>query len=527
MNLDWSFPYSSQRMPIFAKNVVTTSQPLAAQAGMEAFRRGGNAVDAALATAMALTVVEPTMNGIGGDVFAIIWDGQKLHALNASGRAPMAWSPEYFSKFGKIPMRGWNSVTVPGAVSAWVALSEKFGKLKMEDHATAAIKYAQNGFPVSPITSHLWKNTPTEVKDVPGFMAAFCPQGRAPEPGELFSFADQARTLDLIAQSKGQAFYRGELAQSMVADAQKHGGALSLQDLSAHEVDWVDTLSMDFAGYTLHELPPNGMGIASLIALGILNFTDLKNCPLDSVESTHLQIEAIKLAFADAAEFVADIGHMKTSVSQLLDPAYHAKRARLIDAQKARPATHGAPAEGGTVYLTAADQNGMMVSFIQSNWWGFGSGVVVPGTGISLHNRGTGFNLIPGHCNEVGGGKRPYHTILPGFVTKGGQPVMSFGVMGGSFQAQGHVQMLVRTALYQQNPQAASDALRWRFVSGLEVKLEEGTSESVVKKLRDIGHQISVEPKSAFGGAQLIWRQENGIYAGASDHRKDGQAVGF
>lgn len=521
----WSFPYAWPRTPILAANVVCTSQPLAAQAGLRMLADGGSAADAIVATAITLTVVEPVSNGIGSDAFAIVSDGERLHGLNASGRAPAAWTPEFFGGNG-VPMMGWNSVTVPGAVSAWVELHAKFGKLPFERLFSPAISYARNGFLVSPTVAAQWAAQVPLFKDQPGFAEAFMPDGRAPKPGELFTFPDQAATLEQIAATNGEAFYRGDLAAKLEAHAAANGGVLRARDLGAHRPDWVGTLSGTYRGYTIHEIPPNGGGIIALIALGILERFDMSSLPVDSADSVHLQIEALKLACADAQAYVADIDHMTLPPERLLDREYLEQRAALIDPERANPASAGTP-KGGTVYLTAADASGLMVSMIQSNYLGFGSGVVVPGTGISLQNRGAGFTAAQGHPNQVGPGKRPYHTIIPGFVTKDGAPVMSFGVMGGPMQPQGHVQVVVRIADYGQNPQAACDGPRFRWVEGLQVSCEKGFPESTLDELRRRGHDlITVDDYMAFGSCQAIWRLDDG-YLAASDPRRDGQAVAF
>ena len=525
---DWQFPYPSQRMPILARNCVATSQPLAAQAGLRMLMKGGSAVDAVLATAISLTVLEPTSNGIGSDAFAILWDGKKLQGLNASGRSPAAWTPARFKGLDAMPQRGWDSVTVPGAVAAWVELSRKYGKLPFADLFEPAIKYAAEGFMVSPTIARLWDNQLPELKSLPGYAEAFMPKGRAPHAGESFVFPDQARTLQRIAETKGEAFYKGDLAEKMVAHAKQFGGAMSLDDLASHKVDWVDPIGQNYRGYTLHEIPPNGQGIGALISLGILENFDMGSLAVDSADSLHVQLEAMKLAFADIYEYVSDPSTMRVTPAQMLDRAYLAGRAKMIDMKKAQNPGFGTPPKGGTVYLTAADASGMMVSYIQSNYAGFGSGVVVNGTGISMQNRGYGFVLKPGHANEVGPQKRPFQTIIPAFVTKDGQPVMSFGVMGGSMQAQGHSQVMVRFADYGQNPQAAADAPRWRIDEGLNFGIEPGVDADVVAELRRRGHQISEADRwsTDFGRAQLIYKMEDG-YLAASERRTDGQAVGF
>jgi gamma-glutamyltranspeptidase/glutathione hydrolase len=490
--------------------------------------KGGNAVDAILATAIALTIVEPTSNGIGSDAFCILWDGKKLQGLNASGRSPAGWSLQRFKGVPAMPQRGWESVTVPGAVSAWVSLSEKYGKLPFADLFEPAIKYASEGFLVSPTIARLWANQVQELQSQPGFADAFMPRGRAPQPGEKFSFPAQAKVLQRIAETKGEAFYRGELAEKIAAFAKQHGAALTLEDLASHQNDWVEPLGLDYRGYTLHEIPPNGQGIAALVALGILENFDVSALPVDSVDSLHLEIEAMKLAFADTYEYVSDSATMRVKPSDMLDKAYLKERSKLIDPNKARTPAFGQPARGGTVYLTAADESGMMVSYIQSNFSGFGSGVVVPGTGISLQNRGSGFSVKADHANVVAPRKRPFHTIIPGFVTHKGQPLMAFGVMGGSMQAQGHTQVISRMVDYRQNPQAAADAPRWRIDTGLELAIEHGVASDVIDGLRSRGHQIQQADRwsTDFGRAQLIYKLEDG-YCGASERRTDGQAVGY
>ncbi len=524
----WTNPYPWPRRPLLAKNVVATSQPLAAQAGLQMLAGGGNAVDAILATAITLTLVEPVSNGIGSDAYAIVWDGKELHGLNASGRSPEGWTPEFFKGQAAMTQRGWNSVTVPGCVSAWRMLSEKFGKLPFEKLFEAAMRYGREGFLVSPTIASQWAKQVPELKSQPGFAEAFLPNGRAPQPGELFRFPDHAATLEAIATTKGEAFYNGPLSERLASHSKQHGGVLRASDMAAHKSDWIAPLQMNYRGYTLHELPPNGQGMVALIALGILEQFDMRSHPVDGPDSLHLQIEAQKLAFADAWRYIADLEHMDIKPRQLLDAGYLKDRAKLIDMKRAQAFPHGTPPKGGTVYLTAADASGMMVSYIQSNYMGFGSGVVVPGTGISLQNRGGTFVLKPGHPNCVGPKKRPYQTIIPGFVTKEGKPVMSFGVMGGTMQPQGHAQMMVRIADYGQHPQAACDGPRFRFVQGMDVSVEEGNFPAAsLEELQRRGHMIvKVDDYNQFGSAQLIWKTEGG-YIAASDPRRDGQAVGF
>ena len=523
-------PYPSRRSPVLARNLVATSHPLATEAGLSMLRKGGNALDAALAAAITLPVVEPTGNGLGSDAFCILWDGKELHGLNASGRSPSAWTPERFAGKGGMPQRGWESVTMPGAVSAWAELSQRFGKLPFETLFEPAIDYASRGFHVTPIIGELWRRGASTLKEQPGFAAHFMPGGRAPLAGEIFRTPDMAESLRLIAETRGEAFYRGALAGKIAAFARQHGAALTEDDLAAHRNDWCGTISQRFGEAALHEIPPNGQGIAALMALGMLSQTDIADFAPDSAEALHLQIEAMKLAFLDVETYVADEGSMhEVKTAHLLDPAYLASRARLIDRSRATEFPVGAPKQGGTVCLATGDADGMMVSYIQSNYAGFGSGVVVPGTGISLQNRGFGFTTQAGHPNEVGPRKRPFHTIIPGFVMGASEPIMAFGLMGGPMQAQGHLQMMLRTQLWGQDPQTAADAPRWRVIVGLDVAIESTMKPDVVQKLGALGHRIALEsPDSSFGfgGAQLVHRIAGG-YVGGSDFRKDGHAAGF
>ena len=531
MELRANSPYPSRRSAVLAGNVVATSQPLAAQAGLAMLARGGNAVDAAIATAITLTLVEPSGNGLGSDAFAIMWDGKELHGLNASGRSSAAWTPERFAGHDTMPFRGWETVTVPGAVSGWVAMSERFGKLPFADLFIPAIGYAEEGFIVTPVIAKLWQRAAEELGDYPGFAETFLPNGTAPKAGSRYVNEDFARTLRLIADTKGEAFYRGPLADAICDFAAAHNAALTREDMAAHKADWCGTISQTFDDLELHEIPPNGQGIAALMGLGILSHTRIRELGADDPLAFHLQIEAMKLALLDAEAYVADGDHMSKVTSEaLLDPAYLASRAALIDETRAQDFNAGAPQNGGTVYMTAADASGMMVSFIQSNYAGFGSGVAIPGTGISMQNRGAGFSLDPASQNIVGPSKRPFHTIIPGFLMGPDGPLMSFGVMGGPMQAQGHVQMVLRTQIWGQDPQMAADAPRWRFVAGREVAVEDTMDAGMLDALRALGHDLSLEaPDNAFGfgGAQLICRLEDGGYAAGSDPRKDGAAVGF
>jgi gamma-glutamyltranspeptidase / glutathione hydrolase len=534
MHFDFSNPYSSARIPVFARNVVSTSHPLASQAGLRMLQKGGNAVDAAVAAAAAITITEPVSNGLGSDSFCILWDGKALHGLNASGRAPASWTLDYFkSKYGaNLPKRGFDTVTVPGAVSSWVALSERFGKLPFADLLESAIEIAERGYLLPPVVQGKWAAAVDEMQSLPGFAQNFLPWGRAPQVGELFQFKAAARGLRKIAESKGAAFYGGEIAQAIEAFSRAHGGSITAQDFANYKPEWVTPIAKNYRGYTLHEIPPNGQGIAALIALGILEHFDLKSMPVDSVDSQHVQIEAMKLAFADVYQYVADPSSMTTTPEQMLDDVYLASRAKLIDMKRAQDFKAGNPVKGGTIYLSAADENGMMVSFIQSNYMGFGSGCVEPQFGISLQNRGQAFSFDPASPNVVAPGKRPFHTIIPAFLTKDGQPVMSYGVMGANMQPQGHMQTLVRMLDYAQNPQAACDAPRWRFNAGLEINVEAAMNPATVQALIERGHRTEVinDSYQDFGAGQFIWRAGDPKvqgYVAASDPRRDGLAAGF
>ncbi len=531
MKFPYPTAYPSQRSAALADNMVVASQPLAGQAGLAMLNKGGNAVDAVLAAAITLTQVEPTGCGLGSDGFAIIWDGKALHGLNASGRSPAGWTPERFAGSGGIPERGWDTVTVPGAVGAWVELHRRFGKLPFETLFEPAIHYAEQGFMVSPIIGKSWGVGSEILKQQPGFAELFMPGGRAPIAGERFVNPHAARTLKEIAETRGESFYRGRLAEQIAAAARANGAALNEADMAENQPDWCGTVSQAFDDVELHEIPPNGQGIAACMALGMLAHTDIRNHGPDDAQSLHLMWEAMKLAFRDSAAYVADPAFMNdVSAEHLLDPGYLAERAKLIDPRKAQDFKSGSPGQGGTVCLSAADSDGMMVSFIQSNFDGFGSGVAVPGTGIHLQNRGCGFTLEKGHPNEVGPRKRPFHTIIPGFLTANGQPLMAFGVMGGMMQAQGHVQMVLRTQLWGQDVQTAADAPRWRVKDGLGVACETGFAPALLDTLRDMGHDVEVlegDLAFGFGGAQLIHRLPGGGYAGGSDPRKDGGAYGF
>jgi gamma-glutamyltranspeptidase/glutathione hydrolase len=542
--------------PVYAPHgAVATSQPLAAAAGLAALRRGGNAVDAALATAITLTVVQPGSNDIGSDLFAIVWDGSSLHGLNASGRSPAALTRDAvlgrgmsatgpFALGGRhgqaestMPAWGWLPVTVPGAPGGWRDLHARFGSLPFADLFTDAIDYAGHGYPVSPTVAELWNRTATRLypnlhgAEFEEWGRVFMPGGRTPAAGERWRNPDAARTLRLIAESGAEAFYRGEIATAVAEFAARTGGLLTTEDFDKHTSMWVDPISTGYRGYDVWELPPNGQGIAALLALNVLEGYDLAGASLE--ERLHRQIEAMKLGFADAHAFVADPDVVPVPVTALLDKRYAASRRALITETAGDPPP-GDPVRGGTVYLCAADADGMMVSLIQSNYMGFGSHVVAPGTGFTLQNRGAGFVLDPGHPNVVAPGKRPFHTIIPGFLTRDGAPVGPFGVMGGHMQPQGHLQLIVNTVDDELDPQTALGEPRWYWHAGRDVRVEPGlvgTDEgrAAVDGLRRRGHEVSVaDDVSGFGFGQVIWRLPDGTgYVAGTEPRADGCAMAY
>jgi len=541
---NWQNPYPTPRLPVFARNIVSTSHPLAAQAGLRILWQGGNAVDAAIAAAACMTVVEPVSNGLGGDCFALIWDGKELHGLNASGVAPAAWNVDYFRKkygeqhgIAKQPTRGVDTTTVPGVIAGWEALHAKFGKLPFADLMAPAIEIAERGHAVAHIVARKWAAAVPELKDLPGYAQTFMPNGRAPTTSEMIRMPGHARTLRMLAKEGPRAYYEGEIAQRIAAWSAQHGGALTTDDLRNYRADWVKPIEKDYRGYTVHEIPPNGQGIAALMALGILEKFDVSRLAVDRVHSQHLQIEAMKLAFADLYKYVADPRSMEVTPEQMLDDAYLTARAKLINPDRATQFDFGMPKSGGTIYLTSADEQGMMVSFIQSNYMGFGSGVVVPDLGIALQNRGCGFSMDPKSANVVEGGKRPFHTIIPAFLTQKvdgrHEAVMSFGVMGGDMQPQGHLQSIVRMIDYGQQPQAACDAPRWKVNRDFTVDIESTLDRETVAGLVAMGHQLKSidDPYMDFGSGQYIWRLDRNDpergYVAASDSRRDGLAAGY
>ncbi|MEG6586536.1 gamma-glutamyltransferase family protein [Dendrosporobacter sp. 1207_IL3150] len=523
------YPYPSQRNVIYAENgMVATSQPLAAQAGLDILKSGGNAIDAAVAMAACLTVVEPTSNGIGGDAFALVWTNGKLHGLNASGYAPKNLLVEAITAKGflEIPQFGWFPVTVPGGPAAWAELASRFGKLPLKDSMRPAIEYAFNGYPVSPTTAKCWKDAVINYKcslTDPIFepwFNTFCIAGEAPKPGQIWRSVDMAKSLQIIAETNAEGLYIGELAERIDQFSRQTGGYLRGDDLAAYKPEWVEPISVNYRGYDIWEIPPNGHGLVALLALNILEGFKFENrdCP----ETYHKQIEAMKLAFADGQKYITDSSKMTIKLEDILSKAYAYERSALIGKEANIPQP-GKPESGGTVYLAAADNYGNMVSYIQSNYMGFGSGIVVPGTGISLHNRGKNFSLDMQHVNCLESGKKPYHTIIPGFITKNNKAIGPFGVMGAFMQPQGHVQMVMNSIDFHLNPQAALDAPRWQWISGKTIEIEKGTSEKIIDGLRKAGHHVRIvsEP-SGFGRGQIIWRDNYGIFSGGTEPRTDG-----
>ena len=527
------FPRSALagRSVVYApRDVIATSQPLASAAGLEVLQQGGNAIDAAIAAAAVLGVVEPHMTGLGGDVFALLWsaDEGKLVGLDATGRAGSGMTVDAIRGAGhdRVPQQGPGSVTVPGALSGWGALAERYGTRPLEALLAPAIRIAEEGFPVSPIISEQWAVCEPKLASEPGGCSTFFLNGsRTPRPGDWFRNADVARSMRLIAREGPAALYGGALGLAIVEELGRRGGFLTVQDLARHQVRWVDPIGTDFRGHRVWELPPAGQGISVLQMLGILEPFELEALGHNSVEYLHLLIEAKKLAFADLHRHVGDASSMLTRVDALLDRRYLAERRSLIDPGAAKEAVEpGVPVTAGeTVYLTAADRHGNMISFINSIYEHFGSGVVVPGTGFALQNRGAGFVLDDGHPNQVAPGKRPLHTLIPGFLTSNGEPRLAFGVMGGPMQPQGHVQLLLNMLVFGMDVQQAIDAPRFRHMSDLTVALEP-VDAGVKRGLEGLGHDV-VEG-GAFGGAQAILKLERGWAAG-SDPRKDGLAIGY
>lgn len=526
-------PYPTTRVPQYAqRGMVATSHPLAAQAGLSILQAGGNAVDAAIATAACLTVVEPTSNGIGGDAFAIVWMKDEMFGLNSSGPAPAAISIEAVRNAGHetMPKAGWTPVTVPGAPAAWAALSKRFGALSLTQCLAPAINYAKYGHPVAPVVASGWRGAARAYSSREGAEFApwrdvFAPGGNAPAAGEIWKSPHHADTLKEIAETEAKSFYSGRLADEIAAFSTKTGGYLSKSDLENYQPRWVTPISAKYRGYEVWELPPNGQGLVALIALNVLSAYDfpVKECPA----AYHKAFEAMKLAFTAGKEFITDPDHMKTDITALLSPKYAEKLRALIGETALDPAPIS-PHSGGTVYLSTADGDGNMVSYIQSNYQGFGSGIVVPGTGIALQNRGADFSLNPSHANALAPGKRTYHTIIPGFLTKNGKAVGPFGVMGGYMQPQGHVQVIMNTLDFGLNPQAALDAPRWQWTSGRQFEIERTFPHHIAEELAAKGHQICLPLNSGgFGRGQIIWRGENGVLCGGTEARCDGAIAAY
>ncbi|WP_147804130.1 gamma-glutamyltransferase family protein [Alkalicoccus halolimnae] len=525
-----TYPYSSKRNVTYGKNgMVATSQPLAAQAGLDILKKGGNAVDAAIAAAAALTVVEPTSNGIGSDAFALVWIKDKLHGLNASGQAPQKLSIEELKSQGveEIPKFGFTPVTVPGAPAAWAELSEKFGKLSLKEALAPAVCYAREGYPLSPTLASFWNRAADVFKEqlngeeFHAWFETFVPGGKVPDVGEIWKSEGHAFTLEKIGETNAASFYSGELADKIDACSKKHNGFIRKEDLEAFSPEWVNPVSVNYKGYDVWEIPPNGQGIIALMALNMLKKETFQT--RESEKTYHRQIEAMKLAFADGEKYITEEKHMSQSVSDLLSEDYAEKRSSKIGEEALYPEA-GEPSSSGTVYLAAADGEGNMVSFIQSNYMGFGSGIVVPGTGISLQNRGHNFSMNPEDDNALEPGKRTYHTIIPGFLTKDNQPVGPFGVMGGFMQPQGHMQVVMNTIDFGLNPQSALDAPRWQWMGKKNVLLEQTVPNHIAHALSARGHDVQVTHQSGnFGRGQIIWRDPvTGVLAGGTESRTDG-----
>ncbi|HOZ15735.1 MAG TPA: gamma-glutamyltransferase [Tenuifilaceae bacterium] len=535
--------FATRSEVIAQHGMACTSQPLASQVAIDILKKGGSAVDAAIAANAMLGLVEPTGNGIGGDLFAIVWDAktQKLYGLNASGRSPKSLTLKYFKDKGikHIPALGPLPVSVPGCVDGWFELHGKFGKLKMQENLQPAINYAKEGFPVSELIAYYWKRNADRLKEFEGFAEIYMPNGKAPAKGEIFKNPYLAKTLELIAKNGRDEFYKGSIAKAIDDYMKRNGGFLSYEDLVAHKSEWIEPVSSSYRGCDVWELPPNGQGIATLQILNILEQYDIKSMGFGSAEYMHLFIEAKKLAFEDRARYYADPDFVKIPYKQLISKEYAKERAKLVNLNKsARSYDAGVLQTGNTIYLTVADFEGNMVSLIQSNYRGMGSGMTPTGLGFILQDRGEMFSLTEGHPNVYEPGKRPFHTIIPGFITKDGKPYISFGVMGGGMQPQGHAQIVVNLIDFGMNLQEAGDAPRIqhegsseptdeRMTDGGTVYLESGFDYQQVRKLLERGHKVSYS-LDGYGGYQAImFDAKNGVYIGASESRKDGQAAGY
>lgn len=523
-------PFPATRYPITARNgMVNASQPQAAAAGLKALQMGGNAVDAAVATAAALTVVEPTANGIGSDAFALVWieKDKKLYGLNASGWAPENLTIDKVKAAGHetMPVLGWTPTMVPGAPAAWAALTGRFGQLPLSKSMEPAITYAKEGYPVSPVLAKMWQRAAKRYareKGNPAFeewFHTFLPKGEAPACADMVRLPNHAKTLQLIAETNAEAFYRGELTEKIIRDSQELGGYFTAADFENYQPEWVTPITVDYRGYTVCEIPPNGQGIVALMALNILKNFEFKE--KESADSFHLQWEAMKAAFADGKHYVTDATKMQITSADLLSPAYGKKRAGEISPSAAQPGP-GEPKGSGTVYLCTADKDGNMVSYIQSNYMGFGSGVVVRDTGIALQNRGADFSLSPEDANCLQPRKKSYHTIIPGFLLKDGEAIGPFGVMGGYMQPQGHVQVVMNLVDFKLNPQQALDAPRWQWMKGKVFTVEAGMHPEIIKQLADKGHEVQMQYESTgFGRGQIIWKAPNGVLIGGTESRTD------
>lgn len=529
-------PYPSNRYVVTAKNgMVATGNTLAASAGLEVMRKGGNAIDAAVAAAAALTVIEPTANGLGSDAFAIVSVKDKLYGLNASGYSPKNISLEDVRKKnpdGKMPVYGWTPVMVPGAVKGWKSLVERFGNLSLKEDLEPAVRYSEEGYPIGALTASMWERTVKRFhqmfagkKEFEPWFKTFTKDGESYHFGDIVRLPDHAKTLRLTAETNTDAFYKGEIAQALTAQSQRDGGYFTMEDLSSYEPEWVDPISVNYRGYDVWEIPPNGQGITALMALNIL-----KNFKFEEKESAltyHLQMEAMKMAFADAKHYVTDPDHMTVDYHMFLKDEYGIERAKQITDTAGMP-LHVLPPKSGTVYLCTADKDGNMVSYIQSNYMGFGSGIVVDGYGVSLQNRGADFSLKEEDANVLKPGKKSYHTIIPGFLTKNGRAVGPFGVMGGYMQPQGHVQTVMNRIDFHLNPQMALDAYRWQWIKEKEISVEKGFSQEIIEDLRKRGHDIAVAESSlGFGRGQIIERLENGVLIGATESRTDSNIACF
>jgi gamma-glutamyltranspeptidase/glutathione hydrolase len=538
-------PFASRSEVIAPHGMAATSQPLATQIALDILKAGGSAVDAAIAANAALGLMEPTGCGIGGDLFAIVWDGtgKRLHGLNASGRSPRALSLEYFREQGleRIPERGPLPVSVPGAVDGWFELHARFGRLPMGELLAPAIAYARNGFPVTEVIAWHWARNAKILQGYPGFAEVFMPDGKAPAKGEVFRNPRLAETYRKIAEGGRDAFYRGEIAATIERYISENGGFLSAADLADHKSEWVEPLSSSYRGYEVWELPPNGQGIAALQMLNILEDYDIAAMGFGSADYLHVLVETKKLVYADRARYYTDPQFEDVPVDWLLSADYAAQRRGLIDMRRAAEAVEagaGPIEHGDTIYLAVADREGNMVSLIQSNFSGMGSGMTPPGLGFILQNRGELFSLDPVHANVYAPGKRPFHTIIPAFVTRAGEPWLAFGVMGGAMQPQGHVQVLVNMIDFGMNLQQAGDAPRIRHVGsaqptgehaagGGEIWMESGFDAAVIAELQRRGHRTDIRGQ-AYGGYQAIARdRDNGVWVGASESRKDGHAAGY